>query len=262
MIQSPKPAKPVLHLLELEANRFNQLQTRYWRPRDQSIHSGSPSSDSEESDKSVSCTRNHRIRGILINHNFPYWDAFTLGAITHQRPSHQSYTVFESLPACLGAPICTWPHWIRRIPIRPEERPGLLTLAKPILFKECLLLLQFGSTQTYLCKPGHHINHPEDIQEVLSFNSTQEIRRISLYINIPYMATFTLNAFEEFLQYFRKAWRSWTRTEAIKIQVFTSFSFGRKQFKPNGYIPWSHQSLCFQDFKFELFCFLLSFYDC
>uniref|UniRef100_A0A0D3BX78 Uncharacterized protein n=1 Tax=Brassica oleracea var. oleracea TaxID=109376 RepID=A0A0D3BX78_BRAOL len=38
------------------ANRFNQLQTRHWRPGDQSIHSGSPSSDPEESDNSVPCT--------------------------------------------------------------------------------------------------------------------------------------------------------------------------------------------------------------
>ncbi|KAF2596525.1 hypothetical protein F2Q68_00011261 [Brassica cretica] len=32
MIQSPEPAKPVLHLPQLEASRFNQLQTRNWRP--------------------------------------------------------------------------------------------------------------------------------------------------------------------------------------------------------------------------------------
>ncbi|CDY44826.1 BnaCnng11820D [Brassica napus] len=34
MIQSPKPAKPVLYLPQLEPNRFNQLQTRHWRPGD------------------------------------------------------------------------------------------------------------------------------------------------------------------------------------------------------------------------------------
>ncbi|KAF3594655.1 hypothetical protein DY000_02020099 [Brassica cretica] len=45
MIQSPKPAKPVLHLPQLEASRFNQLQTRNWLPGDQSIHSGSLSRD-------------------------------------------------------------------------------------------------------------------------------------------------------------------------------------------------------------------------
>ncbi|KAF2534807.1 hypothetical protein F2Q70_00029003 [Brassica cretica] len=72
MIQSPKPAKPVLHLTQLEANWFNQLQTRHWRPGDLSMHSESPSSGPEESDKFVPCTSNHRIKRILINTNLPY----------------------------------------------------------------------------------------------------------------------------------------------------------------------------------------------
>ena len=41
MIYFSKPVKPVLHLPQLKANRFSQLQTRHWRPGDQSIHSGS-----------------------------------------------------------------------------------------------------------------------------------------------------------------------------------------------------------------------------
>ncbi|KAJ4907781.1 Cytochrome P450 protein [Raphanus sativus] len=40
MIHSPKPAKPVLHLLQWEASQSNQLQTRPWRPGDQSTQSG------------------------------------------------------------------------------------------------------------------------------------------------------------------------------------------------------------------------------
>ncbi|KAF2586677.1 hypothetical protein F2Q70_00036179 [Brassica cretica] len=40
MIQSPKPAKPVLHLSQLEPNRFNQRQTRHWRPGDHFNQSG------------------------------------------------------------------------------------------------------------------------------------------------------------------------------------------------------------------------------
>ncbi|KAF3524865.1 hypothetical protein F2Q69_00046302 [Brassica cretica] len=40
MIQSPKPVKPVLQLPQLEANRFNQLQTRHWRPGDHFNQSG------------------------------------------------------------------------------------------------------------------------------------------------------------------------------------------------------------------------------
>ncbi|XP_056858020.1 uncharacterized protein LOC130507328 [Raphanus sativus] len=35
MINSPKPVKPALHLLQWEASRSNQLQTRPWRPGDQ-----------------------------------------------------------------------------------------------------------------------------------------------------------------------------------------------------------------------------------
>ncbi|WZZ27022.1 LOW QUALITY PROTEIN: hypothetical protein YC2023_010423 [Brassica napus] len=66
MIQLLEPAKPVLHLPHLEAYRFNHLQTRHWRPGDQSIHLGSLSSDSEESDNQ------HLIRRILINTTLPY----------------------------------------------------------------------------------------------------------------------------------------------------------------------------------------------
>ncbi|KAG5414346.1 hypothetical protein IGI04_001913 [Brassica rapa subsp. trilocularis] len=135
MIQSPELAKPVLHLPQLEAITSKTLNIG-----DQEIN-------------------------LYIQKVHPVIQK-------SQTSPHKSYNVLESLPACLGAPRCTRLHWIRRIPIRPEERPSLLTLAKPILFKECILLLQFGSTQTYLWKPEHHLNHPEDIQEILSFTST------------------------------------------------------------------------------------------
>ncbi|KAF2547580.1 hypothetical protein F2Q70_00022913 [Brassica cretica] len=39
-IQSPKPVNPVLHWPQLEATRFNQLQTRHWRPGDHFNQSG------------------------------------------------------------------------------------------------------------------------------------------------------------------------------------------------------------------------------
>ncbi|CAN6906901.1 unnamed protein product [Brassica oleracea] len=67
---------------------------------------------------------------------------------------------------------------------------------------ESLQPIQLGSTQSYLWEPGDTLDHSEDIQDFLSCTSTQEIRRISLSINIPYMATFTLNALEEFLHTF------------------------------------------------------------
>ncbi|KAF3560590.1 hypothetical protein DY000_02012464 [Brassica cretica] len=72
MIQSPKPAKPVLHLPQLEASRFNQLQTRNLRPGDQSIHSGSLYRDPEFFYKFIPGTSNHCIRRIFIYSNLPY----------------------------------------------------------------------------------------------------------------------------------------------------------------------------------------------
>ncbi|WZZ34144.1 hypothetical protein YC2023_017545 [Brassica napus] len=116
----------------------------------------------------------------------------------------------EALHNILGS---TMPHWIRWIPIKPKDQAGLHQLAKPILFKECLLLFQFGSTQTYLWKPGHNLNHPEDIQEVLSCTSTQEIRWISLPIKLPYLAATTLNTLKKSLQIFIQDQRPYSPKE-------------------------------------------------
>ncbi|KAG5384381.1 hypothetical protein IGI04_035851 [Brassica rapa subsp. trilocularis] len=72
MIQSPKPVKPVLHLPQLEANRFNQLQTRHWRPGDHFNQAGDILGVQEEFCKFIPCTSNHWIRRILIYSNLPY----------------------------------------------------------------------------------------------------------------------------------------------------------------------------------------------
>ncbi|KAG5388543.1 hypothetical protein IGI04_030084 [Brassica rapa subsp. trilocularis] len=72
MIQSPKPVKPVLHLPQLEANRFNQLQTRHWRPGDHFNQSGDILGVQEDFYKFIPCTSNHWIRRILIYSNLPY----------------------------------------------------------------------------------------------------------------------------------------------------------------------------------------------
>ncbi|KAG5387763.1 hypothetical protein IGI04_029304 [Brassica rapa subsp. trilocularis] len=113
----------------------------------------------------------------------------------------------EALYNIIGS---TLPHWIRRIPIKPKDQAGLHQLAKPTSFKESLQPIQFGSTQGYLWEPGDTIDHSEDIQDVLSWTSTQEIRRISLPINLPYLATSTLNALEEFLQSFAQDQRPYS----------------------------------------------------
>ncbi|CAF2374315.1 unnamed protein product, partial [Brassica napus] len=83
MIQSPKPAKPVLHLPQLEASRFNQLQTRNWRPGDQSIHSGSISRDLEEFFKFIQYTSQHWIMRIFIYSNLPYLEQTDINVQQH-----------------------------------------------------------------------------------------------------------------------------------------------------------------------------------
>ncbi|KAF2562059.1 hypothetical protein F2Q70_00017067 [Brassica cretica] len=108
------------------------------------------------------------------------------------------------------------PHWIRRIPIKPKDQAGLLKLAKPILFMESLQPTPLGSTQTYSWRPGDHLNHPEDIQKALSCTNTQEIRWISLPINLPYLAASTLNVLEEFLQLFIQDQRPYSSSRQLR----------------------------------------------
>ncbi|KAF2540915.1 hypothetical protein F2Q68_00029923 [Brassica cretica] len=109
MIQSPKPAKPVLHLPQLEANRFNQLQTRHWRPGDLSMHSGSPSSGPEESDKFIPCTSPHRIRRILINPNLHYLEllAIQLQQLFFHQIGHNlsTFQTIKKVPRKLSYPL-------------------------------------------------------------------------------------------------------------------------------------------------------------
>ncbi|KAF3514140.1 hypothetical protein F2Q69_00004335 [Brassica cretica] len=78
MIQSPKPAKPVLHLPQLEANRFNHLQTRHWLPGDHFKQSGGILGVQEEFYMFIPCTSNHWIRRILIYFNLPYLESLAI----------------------------------------------------------------------------------------------------------------------------------------------------------------------------------------
>ncbi|CAG7863556.1 unnamed protein product, partial [Brassica rapa] len=69
MINFSKPDKPVLHLPYLEAGRFNQLQTRHWRPGEISNHSGDQSKRPGESKTFLQCTSLHQI---IQNQTRPY----------------------------------------------------------------------------------------------------------------------------------------------------------------------------------------------
>ena len=64
--------------------------------------------------------------------------------------------------------------------------------AKPTSIRERLQPIRLGSIQSYLWKPGDHLNHSEDIQDVLSWTSIQRIRRILIYFNLPYLESLAI----------------------------------------------------------------------
>ena len=109
MIQSPKPDKPVLHLPQLEANRFNQLQTRHWRPGDHFNQSGGILGVQEEFYMFIPCTSNHWIRRILIYFNFPYLEslAITLQQLLPKQVVHDfsTYQAIKKIPRKLSYPL-------------------------------------------------------------------------------------------------------------------------------------------------------------
>ncbi|KAF3572286.1 hypothetical protein F2Q69_00061214 [Brassica cretica] len=119
----------------------------------------------------------------------------------------------EALHNIIGS---TMPHWIRRIPIKPKDQVGLHQLAKLTSFKESLQPIQLGSTQGYLWEPEDHLYHSEDIQGVLRCTSTQEIKRISLPINLPYLAATTLNALKKSLQIFIQDQRPYSPSRKLR----------------------------------------------
>ncbi|KAF2581779.1 hypothetical protein F2Q68_00002827 [Brassica cretica] len=153
MIQSPKPAKPVLHLPQLEASRFNQLQTRNWRPGDQFIHSGSLSRDPEEIYKFIPCTSNHWIRRILIYFNLPYLEsqALKLQQLFFLQSMHDisTFQTIKKIPRKLTYPLK---------PSRYKEDTIYIHLAKILIIKPPTASFQ-GAINSFASKSNHvHMN--------------------------------------------------------------------------------------------------------
>ena len=97
-INFSKPDKPVLHLPYLEAGRFNQLQTRHWRPGETSNHSRDQSKRPGESETFLQCTSIHQI---IQNQTRPYLPFLESKAINSQQlfyhqDWHDFYTYFFS----------------------------------------------------------------------------------------------------------------------------------------------------------------------
>ena len=160
MINLPEPAKPVLHSPQLEANRFNQLQTRYWRRGDHFNQSGGIP-------EVLSCTRTQEIRRILEevikpnrSHIWKDWTIFRFNLFqanqfrpedihTKPRPSedimHEPEEFYEFIP-------CTSPHRIRGI---------LINTKLPYLE-----ILAFKLQQLFFFEFMHDISTFQDIQKI------------------------------------------------------------------------------------------------
>ncbi|XP_056852000.1 uncharacterized protein LOC130501138 [Raphanus sativus] len=92
MAHFPKPVKPVLHLPYLESHRFNQSQTKLWRPGETSNHSGDQYKHPGESDTFLQCTSIHQI---VQNQPRPYLPFLESKAINSQQLfSHQDWHDF------------------------------------------------------------------------------------------------------------------------------------------------------------------------
>ncbi|KAF3585876.1 hypothetical protein F2Q69_00031033 [Brassica cretica] len=125
-IQSPKPVNPVLHWPQLEATRFNQLQTRHWRPGDHFNQSGDILGVQEEFCKFIPCTSNHWIRRILIYSNLPHLEQTNINVqqlfflqIRHDIGTYQAprkLTSVDCIFRCLFQPVAK----VRDIPLNPE----------------------------------------------------------------------------------------------------------------------------------------------
>ncbi|WZY99884.1 hypothetical protein YC2023_072213 [Brassica napus] len=128
MFNLPEPVKPVLHSPQLEANRFNQLQTRNWRP-------GDHFNQSRGITEVLSCTRTQeisRFNGESLKSNRSYlWKDWTIfrfdpfQAIPIQpgdpddiqtKPRHPGDIIHEPEKFYNFIP-CTSPHRNKKIPI-------------------------------------------------------------------------------------------------------------------------------------------------
>uniref|UniRef100_A0A0D3A5F2 Uncharacterized protein n=1 Tax=Brassica oleracea var. oleracea TaxID=109376 RepID=A0A0D3A5F2_BRAOL len=107
-IHSPEPAKPILHLPQLEANRFNQLQTRHWQQGDHFNQSGDIIHAQEEFYKFIPYTSEHRIKRIFINSNLPYLEvlAFKLQQLFFFEFMHdiRTFQAIQKIPRKLSYP--------------------------------------------------------------------------------------------------------------------------------------------------------------
>ncbi|KAG5393547.1 hypothetical protein IGI04_023510 [Brassica rapa subsp. trilocularis] len=167
----PEPVKPVLHSPQLEANRFNQLQTRNWRPGDHLNQSGGIP-------EVLSCTRTQeisRFNGESLKSNRSYlWKDWTIFR----------FDPFQAIPIQPGEPddVQTKPRHPGDIIQEPEEFYNFIPCTSPHRNKKIPIITKLPYLESLAFK----------LQQLFFYQGKDEISIYQAFKKVPRKLSYPL----------------------------------------------------------------------
>ncbi|WZZ15107.1 hypothetical protein YC2023_108196 [Brassica napus] len=171
MFNLPEPVKPVLHSPQLEANRFNQLQTRNWRPGDHFNQSGGIP-------EVLSCTRTQeisRFNGESVKSNRSYlWKDWTIFR----------FDPFQAIPIQPGEPddVQTKPRHPGDIIQEPEEFYNFIPCTSPHRNKKIPIITKLPYLESLAFK----------LQQLFFYQGKDEISIYQAFKKVPRKLSYPL----------------------------------------------------------------------
>ncbi|WZY93662.1 hypothetical protein YC2023_065991 [Brassica napus] len=171
MFNLPEPVKPVLHSPQLEANRFNQLQTRNWRPGDHLNQSGGIP-------EVLSCTRTQeisRFNGESLKSNRSYlWKDWTIFR----------FDPFQAIPIQPGEPddVQTKPRHPGDIIQEPEEFYNFIPCTSPHRNKKIPIITKLPYLESLAFK----------LQQLFFYQGKDEISIYQAFKKVPRKLSYPL----------------------------------------------------------------------
>ncbi|WZY93969.1 hypothetical protein YC2023_066298 [Brassica napus] len=171
MFNLPEPVKPVLHSPQLEANRFNQLQTRNWRPGDHFNQSGGIP-------EVLSCTRTQeisRFNGESLKSNRSYlWKDWTIFR----------FDPFQAIPIQPGEPddVQTKPRHPVDIIHEPEEFYNFIPCTSPHRNKKIPIITKLPYLESLAFK----------LQQLFFYQGKDEISIYQAFKKVPRKLSYPL----------------------------------------------------------------------
>ncbi|WZZ15106.1 hypothetical protein YC2023_108195 [Brassica napus] len=171
MFNFPEPVKPVLHSPQLEANRFNQLQTRNWRPGDHFNQSGGIP-------EVLSCTRTQeisRFNGESLKSNRSYlWKDWTIFR----------FDPFQAIPIQPGEPddVQTNPRHPGDIIQEPEEFYNFIPCTSPHRNKKIPIITKLPYLESLAFK----------LQQLFFYQGKDEISIYQAFKKVPRKLSYPL----------------------------------------------------------------------